>query len=452
MTLRTIACLTVFCLLCAGLCGCQTTEPNVDPATTTTSVADITTTQEDTTTTEDTVAQTTTTVTEDGKTTVATTTASKTETVRTTVPKKTTTTVVTTTATTTQKPVTTTTASKVITALTPLSAKEYYGYTVLKKDNRTAMIEAYERIVQAVEAMETEIDLTTLSKPLTQDELYTVWTYYRLDYPQHFWLSHNGYTCTVSGTTGEVKVVTATYAMTKNERTTKQAAVERAVDAILANVSGNDTLYERERIIHDALCKKVTYNLKAARGHDLDGALVDGKAVCEGYSQAFQYLLYRAGVPCGAVVGKKVDGENHKWNFVTIGNKSYYIDVTWDDVEAKDLSVIHSYFNVSEQLLLRDHVVFKEKSYPLPSFNSMDENYYKKNGTYITKRSVDELGDLLKKGNGTVELYIADGDAEGYYQWFKSNHLQFAQKLGLTSYTYGYSRVGAGVVLYMRSR
>lgn len=451
MTLRTIACLTALCLLCAGFCGCQATEPNVDPATTTTSAADITTTQ-DITTTENTAVQTTTTVTKDGEATVVTATASKTETAHTTVPKKTTTTVVTTTATTTQKPVTTTTAGKVITALTPLSAKEYYGYTVLKKDNRTAMIEAYERIVQAVEAMETKIDLTTLSKPLTQDELYTVWTYYRLDYPQHFWLSHNGYTCTLSGTTGEVKVVTVTYAMTKNERTTKQAAVDRAADAILANVSGNDTPFERERIIHDALCEKVTYDLKAARGHDLDGALVDGKAVCEGYSQAFQYLLYRAGVPCGAVVGQKKGGENHKWNFVEIGNKFYYVDVTWDDVEAKGISTIHAYFNISEQLLSRDHVVFKEDTYPLPSFNSMDENYYKKNGTYITQRSVDELAALLKKGNGTAEIYIADGDAEGYYRWFKDNHLQFAQKLGLTSYTYGYSRVGAGMVIYMRSK
>ncbi len=468
MALWAIACLVVLSLLCVGLFGRKSDDTSSVSTTTTTALSADTTTKHGTTA-EDAAVQTTTTlVAGNATTTAATTTESNKGTVsgdRTTKSNKaTTSTVMTTstvatTSTTEKKSVTTTTATgKVTTPLTPIAAKDYYGYSVLKKQNRTAMIEAYECIVQAVEAMQTKIDFTTLSKPLTQDELYTVWTYYRLDYPQHFWMSHDGYTCTMSGSTGEVKTMTVTYAMTKTERAVKQAAVDRAADAILSAVSGNDTPFERERIIHDALCEKVTYDLKAARGHDMDGALVDGKAVCEGYSQAFQYLLYRAGVLCGGVVGKKVGGENHKWNFVVLGNKAYYVDVTWDDLDIKDSPIlgkyeaIHSYFNISEQLLLRDHVIHEKDSYPLPNCNSLDENYYKKNGTYITTRSVDELAALLKKGNGMAEIYVADGDTDGYYGWFKSNHLQIAEKLGFTSYAYGYSRTGAGMVIYMKSK
>lgn len=474
--LRITAYLTILCLLCVGLCGCGS-DATVTPTTTTTDTAQESGTSEQQTTTQSTVTvteeQRDENVTQDDDTTTAIVTATSSEAVTTTVPDRTTTVtekvttttvraVTTTTAvqlTATTTVTTTTDAPPVITALTPITAEEYYGYTLLKKSNNAALIETYNRIVVAVEAMQTPIDFTTQPHPPTPEELDTAWEYYRLDYPQHFWLARGeagGYRCTIGYDTGKVKSMTVTYAMTAQERATRQAAMDKAVNAILSTVSGSDTPYERERRIHDALCERVVYDLKAARGHDMDGALVDGKAVCEGYSQAFQYLMYRAGILCGVTVGQKKGGENHKWNFVKIGDKTYYVDVTWDDVKKpsnatlSDLSTVHSYFNISESLLLRDHTIFKEENYPLPNCDSLNENYYKKNGTYITTRSLDDLIALLKKGNGKAEIYIADGDTDGYYEWFKSNCVQVAEAFGYTSYSYGHYRLGAGMVIYMK--
>ncbi len=483
--IRLIAYLTIVCLLCCGALGCKpkTEAPNTtttasEVATTTQSVTTTTVESADavTTTTESAVATTTEseeiTTTEKlittqavttAKTTVTTTTVIATTTTTkkapTTTTKAPTTTTKVLTTTTTKAPTTTTTAPKVYTPLTPVSPQDYYGYTLLKKTNNATLVKTYDCIVSAVEAMQTEIDFEMQACSPTLEELQTVWTYYRLDYPQHFWLARGtdgGYRCSYNQETGQVMKMMITYAMSASERTTTQSAVDKAADAILKKVSGSDTPYERELIIHDAICDAIVYDINAKRGHDLDGALLEGKAVCEGYAHALQYLLYRAGVMCGAVLGQKTTGENHKWNFVIIDGKAYHIDSTWNDVKKPNNEILssvghlYSYFNVSDTLIQREHRIFENESYPLPKCTSLDENYYKKNGTYLTSRSTDELIPLLKKGNGMVEVYIGDGNTDGYYEWFKSNHTVFAQALGLQAYNYGYFRVGEGMVLYIK--
>lgn len=58
------------------------------------------------------------------------------------------------------------------------------------------------------------------------------------------------------------------------------------------------------------------------------GALVNGKAVCSGYSTACELLLKTAGVPCRIITSNKMD---HAWNIVKLKGKWYHMDITWDD-------------------------------------------------------------------------------------------------------------------------
>ena len=64
------------------------------------------------------------------------------------------------------------------------------------------------------------------------------------------------------------------------------------------------------------------------------------KVVCEGYTQAFQYLCelsdFDSGVRCYTVDG--VANENHAWNLVRMGDgKNYVVDVTWIDNNWSDV-------------------------------------------------------------------------------------------------------------------
>ena len=58
---------------------------------------------------------------------------------------------------------------------------------------------------------------------------------------------------------------------------------------------------------------------------DSFGALVKGKAACQGNAAAFNLLARKAGVHSVMVTNRK---ENHAWNMVKIGKNYYMIDVT----------------------------------------------------------------------------------------------------------------------------
>ena len=88
----------------------------------------------------------------------------------------------------------------------------------------------------------------------------------------------------------------------------------------------------QELYIHDIITEKVTYYTDDYVGKATNryqsalGALIDGQANCQGYTDAF----YMLGTMCGFNVGK-VSGGGHTWNTITFGDKSYFVDVTWDD-------------------------------------------------------------------------------------------------------------------------
>ena len=84
-------------------------------------------------------------------------------------------------------------------------------------------------------------------------------------------------------------------------------------------------------------------------------ALVEGTAVCQGYSLAYQDLAERLGMQVEFVVSNEL---NHGWNLVEINGKHYYVDCTWDDALGTtnegtryywyDQCCLHTYFLKSQ--------------------------------------------------------------------------------------------------------
>lgn len=65
---------------------------------------------------------------------------------------------------------------------------------------------------------------------------------------------------------------------------------------------------------------------------------------------------------CIVVLGKadpegKFDGDTyHAWNLVKVGNGSYHVDVTWDNMFEREIEHIsYDYFNVTTEDILKDH-------------------------------------------------------------------------------------------------
>ncbi len=117
--------------------------------------------------------------------------------------------------------------------------------------------------------------------------------------------------------------------------------------------------------VHDYLALHVRYSYKAVQNRENDpdafniyGAVVNGSAVCQGYSLAYSELLYYNNIYSAIVTSKNA---NHAWNVVALENGSYHVDVTFDDPGCKwssdgdnDISGFarHDFFMLTDEELL----------------------------------------------------------------------------------------------------
>ncbi len=147
--------------------------------------------------------------------------------------------------------------------------------------------------------------------------------------------------------------------------TPKNAAIyECMTEAIAALVTDGMSDYEKELALHDYIIDVSDYDraeLYPGLGSpDPDnsnpyGTLINGRAICSGYSGTFQLFMDMLGIECITVNGAaNADREEHAWNMVRLGGEWYCVDVTWDDpvglVTQSDFEK-HQYFNVTSEYL-----------------------------------------------------------------------------------------------------
>jgi len=112
--------------------------------------------------------------------------------------------------------------------------------------------------------------------------------------------------------------------------------IENYKNNIVNNFSYQST-YNIILDIHDLLVKTLDYDTGSSsnHSHNIYGAFVGNKVVCEGYAKTFKYLMDAFDIECILVSGMATNSsdetEAHMWNYVKIDNEWYGVDVTWDD-------------------------------------------------------------------------------------------------------------------------
>ena len=106
--------------------------------------------------------------------------------------------------------------------------------------------------------------------------------------------------------------------------------------------------YEKAREVHDYLIRNVQYDF-SDNSYKSYGALVEGRAVCQGYSLAYREVLLHLGVKCNVLIGTTSQGL-HTWNLVEVNGTGYFIDVTFDDKD--DDKVYYEWFMLTQ---IKDH-------------------------------------------------------------------------------------------------
>lgn len=144
--------------------------------------------------------------------------------------------------------------------------------------------------------------------------------------------------------------VTYVFSLSYVDDAEKEATVTAMIPSVLnsLNLTGK-TNYEKVKIIHDYICKKITYTTDGSSlvYHSTYGALVNGKSVCQGYASLFYRLCKESGIPVRFITGTG-GNEAHAWNIVKLGNYYYNLDATWADSDDSYDTIYYNYFLRSE--------------------------------------------------------------------------------------------------------
>ena len=122
----------------------------------------------------------------------------------------------------------------------------------------------------------------------------------------------------------------------------EKLALDRA-KAIVAEVTAEtkDPL-EVERALHDRLCRLLSYRFMQPDAAEIQrvttatGALMDGKANCQGYADAFYLLGTLAGLEVDFQNGYNAYGTAHTWNQIRLDGQWYLLDVQGDDEQGDE--------------------------------------------------------------------------------------------------------------------
>jgi hypothetical protein len=178
-----------------------------------------------------------------------------------------------------------------------------------------------------------------------------------------------------------------------------EAAVSKALEEIRRS-AGGDSPYDRLISLYQYIQRHVRYDERELAeclsgrsenplSHNAYGALVNGLAVCDGFSGAFCLLAQRMGFACTVVSGRatfRTTGfSNHAWNVIAAGGKYYHVDATWDTNHYAAMGeYAYQYFCVEDDSIIMDHE-WDAQSTPVCRGNEM--SYYFRNGCYANNLS-----------------------------------------------------------------
>lgn len=312
--------------------------------------------------------------------------------------------------------------------------KTSYSYDNLSSDK---LRELYNKIDEYAEIA--AIGYFTIDAPLNEMQLSEAVEAYKNDHPEVFWLKSDFEYIDNDDSTSLFLSYSVQPDNSDPDRLKKaKEKFNKTVDKIVDGAPKNATDYELELYANDYLVDNCVYDKEAAEteeleGHENDayGALVEKKAVCEGYSRAFQLLCNRLGVDCISISGFG-DGESHAWNNVKLDGEWYEVDVTWNDTDGDMEFPIYDYFNLPSDKFSKSHST--SPLYSEVSLSEYENSQYYHNvfapvctGTkyYYYSYSCVTVDDINDSEEVTNAIAQAAKDGEEYFDFVIDESLDF---------------------------
>lgn len=216
------------------------------------------------------------------------------------------------------------------------------------------------------------------------------------DNPDIFYVNPSTYSYS-SNSNSQIVAFVPKYIFSTSEIPSLENKFEDACNNMTADINPGWSDSVKAMVLHDNLalnCQYASDEYEADGGKSAPeifnayGALVNGRAVCQGYALAYNYLLSKVGIKASMVVSNSM---NHAWSLVEINGKYYHTDTTWDDPTYDILG------NVSHKFLLK-------------SDDAMLNSSYRSHYDWIAAASADSTDfDDYFWDNINTKIYYADG-------------------------------------------
>ncbi|QTD40896.1 DUF5050 domain-containing protein [Sporosarcina sp. Te-1] len=235
-----------------------------------------------------------------------------------------------------------------------------------------------------------------------------------------------------------------TYSLPSSTAIAHQKQLRTKVKSILKSVNKpGSSDFDKVKAIHDYLVHNVAYdagNYKQstvpAASYTAYGSLINGTAVCDGYTKAAQLLMNQLGIENHYVSGF-ANGEEHSWNLVKLDGNYYFMDITWDDpLPDRKGNTRYTYFLVTSQSLKKDHS-WEEKNWPRATSNkyaffhdfsnaveTAKHYYYSSNADHNALYRIAKDGKGKKKiSNVRAPYFDISGDWIYFSNYSQNGHL-----------------------------
>lgn len=271
----------------------------------------------------------------------------------------------------------------------------------------------YDRVVTALLNHDSRLTFTNEDN-ITFEKFFDMYQLIYNDEYRLFYISNQieYYTDRSTGLLGGV-MLQYTYTAAQTEQ--MKAEISARCDEILSPVTPEMSDYEIVKLIHDSIVKGCTY-IESDNMNTVYGCMVEGEALCQGYSRSFMYLCSEAGLVSYGVFGE-ANGP-HMWNIVEMDGEYYHVDCTWDDPDRSERpdSVSYDYFGVTDSRIneLRDT---EEYTYDIPAANGTKYQYFTYNN--LTAKNIKEAEEIIRRETlaaaqtkaSTVQFMCADDEA-----------------------------------------
>lgn len=275
------------------------------------------------------------------------------------------------------------------------------------------------------------------------------------DHPEYFYI-RTGLSYTYNPITGTLIDITYFETVTGSELETQKTAFSAAAEEILAGADEDMTEVEKILYLHDTLALRIDYdyaNYNAGSIPDASytayGAMVDGVAVCQGYSMAFTYLAEQLGIESCFVSSESM---NHGWNAVRADGQWYYMDITHDDAV---LSMKGSYIYNTD--VGHKRFLLSESELTAAGYSTDRQTVSLEHGDIVCSDSLADAGYLWQEGLDGPFFY------SGGLWYYAEEGVVYSSKIdgddqavlydGAAASVYGYSRFSMqGQRIYYNTR